>query len=68
MKSSRRLAPVEWEKCIAPETQHARELEKDNPEIWSGLGHAYALAGERAKAQKVLDGPTKIGPTIWPFI
>jgi len=42
------------------EFQHARELEKDNPEIWSGLGHAYALAGERAEAQKVLDDFKKI--------
>jgi eukaryotic-like serine/threonine-protein kinase len=37
------------------EFQRALELEKDNPEIWSGLGHAYALSGNRTKAQKVLD-------------
>ena len=42
------------------EFQHARELEKDNPEIWSGLGHAYALTGERTEAQKVLDDFKKI--------
>jgi eukaryotic-like serine/threonine-protein kinase len=36
------------------EFQLALELEKDNPEIWSGLGHAYALSGKKAEAQKVL--------------
>ncbi len=37
------------------EFQHALQLEKDNAEIWSGLGHAYAISGKRADAQKVLD-------------
>jgi eukaryotic-like serine/threonine-protein kinase len=37
------------------ELQHALELDKDNTEIWSGLGHAYALAGNRPEAQKVID-------------
>jgi Flp pilus assembly protein TadD len=27
----------------------------DNGETWSGLGHAYALSGNRTEAQKVLD-------------
>jgi len=36
------------------EFQLALELEKDNPEIWSGLGHAYALSGKKAEAQRVL--------------
>jgi TolB-like protein/Tfp pilus assembly protein PilF len=36
------------------EFQLALELEKDNPEIWSGLGHAYALSRKKAEAQKVL--------------
>jgi len=36
------------------EFQRALELERDNPEIWSGLGHAYALSGKKAEAQKVL--------------
>jgi serine/threonine protein kinase/tetratricopeptide (TPR) repeat protein len=35
--------------------QHALDLEKDNTEIWSGLGHAYAVSGNRTEAQKVLD-------------
>jgi len=35
--------------------QHALDLEKDNAEIWSGLGHAYAASGNRTEAQKVLD-------------
>jgi len=37
------------------EFQRAVELEKDNGETWSGLGHAYALSGNRAEAQRVLD-------------
>jgi eukaryotic-like serine/threonine-protein kinase len=36
------------------EFQLALELEKDNPEIWSGLGHAYALSRKKAEAQKVV--------------
>ena len=36
------------------EFQSALELDK-NTEIWSGLGHAYAVSGNRAEAQKVLD-------------
>jgi serine/threonine-protein kinase len=35
--------------------QRALEIDKDNTEIWSGLGHAYALSGNRVEAQKVLD-------------
>ena len=30
-------------------------LDKDNTEIWSALGHAYAFSGNRAEAQKILD-------------
>jgi tetratricopeptide (TPR) repeat protein len=37
------------------EFQLSLELEKENPEIWSALGHAYALSGNRIEAQKVLD-------------
>jgi serine/threonine protein kinase len=37
------------------EFQRSLELEKENPEIWSALGHAYALSGNRTEAQKVLD-------------
>ncbi len=37
------------------EFQRALDLEKDNTEIWSALGHAYALSGNRAEAQKILD-------------
>ena len=37
------------------EFHRATELEKDNGETWSGLGHAYALLGNRTEAQKVLD-------------
>jgi serine/threonine protein kinase/Flp pilus assembly protein TadD len=36
------------------EFQSALALDKDNTEIWSGLGHAYALSGNKSGAQKVL--------------
>ncbi len=35
--------------------QKARQLEDAIPESLAGLGHAYAMAGKRAEAQKVLD-------------
>jgi eukaryotic-like serine/threonine-protein kinase len=37
------------------EFQAALALDKENNEIWSGLGHAYAVAGNRSEAHKVLD-------------
>jgi eukaryotic-like serine/threonine-protein kinase len=36
------------------EFQRALEIDKDNTEIWSGLGHAYALSGSKTEAHKVL--------------
>jgi Flp pilus assembly protein TadD len=45
--------------------QRALELEKDNAEIWSGLGHAYALSGNRAEAQKVLDHLKEVSAHSW---
>ena len=36
------------------EFQSALALEKDNTEIWSGLGHTYALSGNKSEAQKML--------------
>ena len=35
--------------------ENARKLDQDHAEIWSALGHAYAVSGNRADAQKVLD-------------
>jgi tetratricopeptide (TPR) repeat protein len=35
--------------------ENARKLDQDHAEIWSALGHAYAVSGNRAEAQKVLD-------------
>ena len=67
--SAKELAPTFWfnpcflgrayeQKGKLPEAiaefQSALELDK-NTEIWSGLGHAYAVSGKRAEAQKVLD-------------
>ena len=37
------------------EFQLALEVEKDQTEIWAGLGYAYAVSGKRGEAQKVLD-------------
>jgi Tfp pilus assembly protein PilF len=37
------------------EFQRTLTLDNDNTEIWSGLGHAYALSGNKKEAQKVLD-------------
>jgi serine/threonine protein kinase/tetratricopeptide (TPR) repeat protein len=36
------------------EFQRALALDNENTEIWSGLGHAYALSGNRKEAEKVL--------------
>jgi eukaryotic-like serine/threonine-protein kinase len=36
------------------EFQKALALDHDNTENWSGLGHAYALSGNKSEAQKVL--------------
>jgi TolB-like protein/Tfp pilus assembly protein PilF len=37
------------------EFQRALALDNENTEIWSGLGHAYGLSGNRKEAEKVLD-------------
>jgi eukaryotic-like serine/threonine-protein kinase len=36
------------------EFKTALTIDNDNTEIWSGLGHAYALSGNKAEVQKVL--------------
>ena len=36
------------------EFQRALAIDNDNTEIWSGLGHAYALSGNKSEAHKVL--------------
>jgi serine/threonine protein kinase/tetratricopeptide (TPR) repeat protein len=47
------------------EFQRALELEKDNAETWSSLGHAYALSGNRAEAQKMLDHLKELSAHTW---
>jgi serine/threonine-protein kinase len=47
------------------EFQRALELEKDNAETWSSLGHAYALSGNRAEAQKMLDHLKELSAHMW---
>src|ERR1700761_2024975 len=37
------------------EFQRALAIDNENPEIWSGLGHAYALSGNRKEAEKALE-------------
>ncbi len=69
LRSAKELDPNFWfdpcflgrayeQKGMLPEAigefQRAVELEKDNSETWSGLGHAYALSGNRTEAQKIL--------------
>lgn len=69
LRSAKELDPNFWfdpcflgrayeQKGMLPEAiaefQRAVELEKDNSETWSSLGHAYALSGNRAEAQKIL--------------
>jgi hypothetical protein len=33
-------------------------LDKEQPKIWSGLGHAYAASGKSAEARKVISDVT----------
>jgi len=47
------------------EFQRAVELEKDNAETWSGLGHAYAVSGNRAEAQKILEHLKEVSAHSW---
>ena len=47
------------------EFQRALELEKDNAETWSSLGHAYALSRNRAEAQKMLDHLKELSAHTW---
>jgi tetratricopeptide (TPR) repeat protein len=47
------------------EFQRALELEKDNAETWSSLGHAYAVSGNRAEAQKMLDHLKELSAHTW---
>jgi serine/threonine protein kinase/Tfp pilus assembly protein PilF len=69
LRSAKELSPTFWlnpcflgrayeQKGKLPEAivefQSALELDK-NTEIWTGLGHAYAVSGNKAEAQKVLD-------------
>jgi class 3 adenylate cyclase len=44
----------EWERGLA-ELRRAKDLDPHNPDVMSGLGHAYAVAGDRDAAQKVLE-------------
>lgn len=69
LRSAKELSPTFWfdpcflgrayeQKGKLPEAiaefQSALELDK-NTEIWSGLGHAYAVSGKKAEALKVID-------------
>ena len=47
------------------EFQRAVELEKDNSETWSSLGHAYALSGNRTEAQKILGHLKDLSAHTW---
>src|SRR4030095_1156640 len=45
--------------------QHAIDLEKDQGENWANLGHAYAILGKRAEAQKIIDHLNKLSTTTY---
>lgn len=47
------------------EFQRTVELEKDNVETWSALGDAYAVWGNRAEAQKILDHLKEVSAHGW---
>ena len=47
------------------EFQRAIEVDKDNSEIWSGLGNAYAVSGKTAEGQKVLDHLKELSAHGW---
>ena len=47
------------------EFQRALEVEKDNGEIWAGLGYAYAVSGQKAEAQKILDHLKEMSTHGW---
>jgi tetratricopeptide (TPR) repeat protein len=40
------------------EFQRGLELEKEQAEMWAGLGHAYAVSGKKAEARKILNDLT----------
>jgi serine/threonine-protein kinase len=37
------------------EFQRGLALDREQAELWSGLGHAYAVSGQKAEAQQVID-------------
>jgi len=41
-------------------SQEALQLDPEHSEIWSALGHAYAVSGKKTEAQKVLDHLTEL--------
>lgn len=47
------------------EFQRGLELDKDNPELLSNLGHCYAASGKRAEAQKVIDHLNELSQHRW---
>src|ERR1022692_1194436 len=47
------------------EFQRAVDLAKDNAETWSALGQAYAISGNKAGAQRVLDHLKELSAHGW---
>jgi TolB-like protein/lipoprotein NlpI len=47
------------------EFKSALTIDNDNTEIWSGLGHAYALSRNKAEAQKVLSHLNELSATSY---
>ena len=47
------------------EFQHGLQLDKDNAELWSKLGHAYGVSGRKADAQKAIDHLKELSASKW---
>jgi TolB-like protein/tetratricopeptide (TPR) repeat protein len=45
--------------------QEALKLDPEHSEIWSALGHAYAISGKKTEARKTLDHLTELATTSY---
>ena len=45
--------------------EEALKLDPEQPEIWSAMGHAFAMSGKKAEARKVLDRLSELAVTSY---